>query len=40
DEIEALWALIAGDDDWSLFHAKLAGIEAARRAWGLPGQGV
>ena len=35
DEIEALWAPIALDDDWSAFHAKLASIEAARRGWGL-----
>jgi uncharacterized protein YdiU (UPF0061 family) len=34
-EIEALWAPIAEADDWSAFHAKLAGIETARRAWGL-----
>ena len=38
-EIEALWARIADDDDWSAFHAKLDGIEIARRAWGLPAQG-
>jgi uncharacterized protein YdiU (UPF0061 family) len=35
DQIEALWAPIAADDDWSAFHAKLARIEAARTAWGL-----
>lgn len=40
DQIEALWAAIAEADDWSPFAAKLAGIEAARRAWGLPAQGV
>jgi serine/tyrosine/threonine adenylyltransferase len=40
DQIEALWAPIAQDDDWSAFHAKLAGIEAARLAWGLPAQGA
>jgi serine/tyrosine/threonine adenylyltransferase len=39
DQIEALWAPIAEADDWSLFHAKLAGIEVARVAWGLPAQG-
>jgi uncharacterized protein YdiU (UPF0061 family) len=33
DQIEALWARIAEADDWSAFHAKLAGIEAARRAY-------
>jgi protein adenylyltransferase len=38
-EIEALWARIAEADDWSAFHAKLAGIETARLAWGLPAQG-
>jgi len=35
DQIEALWAPIAGADDWSAFHAKLAAIEQARLAWGL-----
>jgi uncharacterized protein YdiU (UPF0061 family) len=40
DQIEALWAPIAADDDWSAFHAKLAGIETARVAWGLPAQGT
>jgi uncharacterized protein YdiU (UPF0061 family) len=35
DEIETLWAAIAERDDWSLFDAKLARIEAARQAWGL-----
>ncbi|MGZ3376821.1 MAG: protein adenylyltransferase SelO [Phenylobacterium sp.] len=40
DQIEALWAPIAAADDWSAFHAKLAGIEAARIAWGLPAQGT
>jgi uncharacterized protein YdiU (UPF0061 family) len=40
DQIEALWAPIAADDDWSAFHAKLAGIEAARVAWDLPAQGA
>jgi len=38
DQIEALWAPIAGADDWSAFEAKLAAIERARRAWGLPAQ--
>src|SRR5262249_41521507 len=32
DDIEAIWAAIAGADDWSLFEAKLARIEAARQA--------
>ncbi|HEX3886154.1 MAG TPA: YdiU family protein [Phenylobacterium sp.] len=40
DQIEALWASIAADDDWSGFHAKLAGIETARVAWGLPALGA
>jgi uncharacterized protein YdiU (UPF0061 family) len=40
DEIEAIWAAIAERDDWSAFHAKLAAIEAARTAWGLPPQGA
>ncbi len=35
DEIEAIWVAITERDDWSLFQAKLAGIEAARIAWGL-----
>jgi uncharacterized protein YdiU (UPF0061 family) len=30
DEIEAVWAAIAGSDDWSLFEAKLAEIEEMR----------
>ena len=37
DEIEALWAPIAERDDWSAFEAKLATIEAARRAYGFSG---
>jgi uncharacterized protein YdiU (UPF0061 family) len=40
DQIEALWAAIAERDDWSAFGAKLASIEAARLAWGLPAQGT
>ncbi|RAK60158.1 YdiU family protein [Phenylobacterium hankyongense] len=40
DEIEAIWAAIAQADDWSAFHAKLAALEEARAAWGLPAQGV
>ena len=35
DQIEALWAPIAGADDWSAFHAKLAAIARARTAWSL-----
>ena len=38
DQIEALWARIAEDDDWSAFEAKLAAIERARLAWGFPSQ--
>ena len=38
DQIEALWAPITEADDWSAFEAKLAAIEQARRAWGLPSQ--
>ena len=38
EAIEALWAPIVEADDWSAFGAKLASIEAARCAWGLPGQ--
>jgi serine/tyrosine/threonine adenylyltransferase len=35
DEIEQIWAAIAGpDDDWGPFEAKLQRIEAARLAWG------
>jgi len=37
DQIETLWAAIAERDDWSLFEAKLARIEAARQGWGLSG---
>ena len=40
DQIEALWAPIVRDDDWSAFEGKLAGIERARRAWALPAQGA
>ncbi|HEY3695801.1 protein adenylyltransferase SelO family protein [Phenylobacterium sp.] len=35
EEIEAIWASIAEADDWSAFHAKLAAIETARKAYGL-----
>lgn len=34
-EIEAIWAPIAATDDWSLFDAKLASIETARKAYAL-----
>ena len=33
DEIEALWAAIAAEDDWGPFEAKLAAIAAARAAY-------
>lgn len=33
DEVEALWAPIAGDDDWSAFHAKLAAIRSMADAY-------
>ncbi len=36
DEIEAIWAAIAGRDDWAPFKAKLDRIELARQAWALP----
>ena len=35
DEIEAIWAAIAGGDDWSAFNTKLAGIGVARNAYRL-----
>jgi hypothetical protein len=35
DEIEAIWAPIAAQDDWSLFEAKLVRIGQAHEAWGL-----
>ena len=35
DEIEAIWAPIAAEDDWSALDAKLARIETARLAWGI-----
>jgi uncharacterized protein YdiU (UPF0061 family) len=35
DEVEALWAVIAERDDWSLFHAKLAQIGELRDALGM-----
>jgi len=33
DEVESIWAAIAGDDDWSAFSTKLTRLEAARQAW-------
>ena len=35
DQIEAIWAPIAEQDDWGPFEAKLRAIETVRRAWGL-----
>ena len=35
DEIEAIWAAIAKDDDWSPFTAKLQGLDKARTAMAL-----
>ncbi|MEI9964811.1 MAG: YdiU family protein [Caulobacteraceae bacterium] len=37
DEIEAIWAPIAGQDDWSRFEAKIAAIRLAGDAYGLSG---
>jgi hypothetical protein len=33
DEVEAIWAPIAADDDWSRFDAKLADIAVMRDAY-------
>ncbi len=35
DEIEALWAPIAAEDDWSGWHAKLNEIASAAEAYGV-----
>jgi uncharacterized protein YdiU (UPF0061 family) len=35
DEIEAIWARIAAEDDWSTFGAKLEGIASARHAYAI-----
>ncbi len=32
DEVEAIWAAIDSHDDWSVFHDKLARVEATRAA--------
>ncbi|MDQ7813299.1 protein adenylyltransferase SelO family protein [Brevundimonas sp.] len=37
DEVEAVWAAIDAGDDWGPFHAKLARLARARKAWGLTG---
>ncbi|MCA0368559.1 MAG: YdiU family protein [Proteobacteria bacterium] len=34
DEVEAIWAAIASNDDWAPLNAKLARLEATRTAWG------
>ncbi|MGQ3039152.1 MAG: protein adenylyltransferase SelO family protein [Brevundimonas sp.] len=34
DEVEAIWAAIAANDDWEPFRAKLARVDAVRRALG------
>lgn len=34
DEVEAIWAPIADNDDWSLFDAKLQAIASMREAYG------
>jgi hypothetical protein len=34
DEVEAIWAPIAEDDDWSLFYAKIDDIAVMRDAYG------
>jgi hypothetical protein len=35
DEVEAIWARIATDDDWSAFRDKLAEIGSMRDAYGI-----
>ena len=35
ESLAPIWAPIAERDDWSAFHAKLAGIDVARRAYDL-----
>jgi uncharacterized protein YdiU (UPF0061 family) len=35
DEIEAIWAPIAAEDDWGAFNAKLEAIAEARDSWAL-----
>ncbi len=34
DEVEAIWAAIAADDDWSVFEEKLRQVAAMRAAYG------
>lgn len=35
EEVEAIWALIAENDDWSLFHSTLQDIVQMREAYGI-----
>ena len=35
EEVEAIWAPIAADDDWTLFHATRAEIAQMRQAYGV-----
>ncbi|NPD66690.1 YdiU family protein [Lichenicola cladoniae] len=35
DEVEAIWAPIAADDDWSLFRQKLVAIDQMAEAYGM-----
>ena len=35
DEVEAIWALIAENDDWSMFHGALSEIAQMRDAYGI-----
>lgn len=35
DEVEAIWAPIAADDDWSLLHAKIAAVRRMGQAFGI-----
>jgi uncharacterized protein YdiU (UPF0061 family) len=37
EDVEALWAPIAGSDDWGLFDTAVADIDAARRAFNWQG---
>ena len=36
DEVEALWASIAGEDDWAPIRVKLAAIDEMRLAYDAP----
>ena len=36
DEVEALWAPIAGEDDWAPIRVKLAAIDEMRIAYDAP----